>query len=227
MKDPYTNENGVLINKLGITDYDELNKAEADIGFMKLIDIDSVLRNEDGTLCNFDEKLVKKIHKHIFGDVFDWAGEYRTVPIVKEEVVLPGYSIPYSDYKNISKELSEKINELNSISWQSLDTHTIAMNFARKLSLIWKVHPFRDGNTRTILSFAYLYAKEHSFEFDMKTFTNNLARTYSEDGKAYCNVRDKFVLACLDQKDYPEVEHLARLFETAIKNVNDNVKSMK
>ena len=212
MKDPYVNTNNVLINKMGIDDYEELNQMEADIGFIKLIDIDSVY------LDYFDKDLIKRIHKHIFEDIFSWAGEYRTVPIVKEEVVLPGYSLPYSDYKNIEKELDEKLSELNSIAWKNLNTSEIAYTFARKLALIWKIHPFRDGNTRTMLSFAYLYAKEHSFEFDMKTFTDNLSRKYNENGKITSySIRDKFVLASLDQKDYPEVEHLARVFEEAIK----------
>jgi cell filamentation protein len=217
MKDPYINENGVLKNKLNIKNYEDLNKAEADIGFIKLIDIDSVFKRNNDEFNIFDADLLKKIHKHIFEDIFDWAGEYRTVPIIKEEVVLPGYSIPYSDYKNISKDLNEKLNELNSISWQNLDTHSISMLFARKMALLWKVHPFRDGNTRTMLSFAYLYAKEHSFPFDMKTFTDNLNRTSNKEGKTIYSIRDKFVLACLDEKDYPEVEHLAKVFEIAIK----------
>lgn len=221
MTDPYINENGVLKNKLNITDYDELNKAEADIGFIKLIDIDSLLLDTEN---KFNEDLIRKIHKHIFEDIFTWAGEYRTVPIVKEEVVLPGYSIPYTDFNNISKELNQKVNDLNSISWQTLDTHTISLKFAREMALIWKIHPFRDGNTRTMLSFAYLYAKEHNFSFDMKTFTDNLARKYTPDGKALCNIRDKFVLACLDEKDYPEVEYLASVFETAIKKQEQTMK---
>ena len=37
MKDPYIQENGTLKNKLGIEEYDDLNKAEKDIGFVKLI----------------------------------------------------------------------------------------------------------------------------------------------------------------------------------------------
>ena len=226
MTDPYINEHGILKNKLNITTEVELMKAEANIGFVKLIDIDSVLINEDGNVNKFDEELIKKIHKHILGDIFDWAGEYRTVPMVKEEVVLPGYSIPYTDFNNISKELKERLNELNSISWQTLDTHTISMKFAREMALIWKVHPFRDGNTRTMLSFAYLYAKEHNFPFDMKTFTDNLARKRTKDGKLLCNIRDKFVLACLDEKDYPEVEHLARVFETAIKKQEEIVRKL-
>ena len=226
MKDPYLDSNGILKNKLNITDYEKLMQAEADIGFAKLIDIDSVLINDDDSINKFDENLLRKVHKHIFEDIFDWAGEYRNVPIVKEEIVLPGYSIPYSDYKNISKELNEKLNDLNSISWQTLDMHTISLKFAREIALIWKIHPFRDGNTRTMLSFSYLYAKEHNFPFDMKTFTDNLARKYMKDGRPLPNIRDKFVLACLDEKDYPEVEHLAKVFETAIK-IEENIKIMK
>lgn len=86
MDDPYVYDNGTLINKLGIKDYEELRQAEADIGLLKLIDIDLIEHN------NFDVSLIKNIHKHIFEDIYDWAGEFRMVPIVKEELLLPGYS---------------------------------------------------------------------------------------------------------------------------------------
>ena len=111
MNDPYVYENGVLKNKLGIKSYEELNRAEADIGFIKLVNVDSV------DVDYFDENLLKRIHKHIFGEIFDWAGEFRTVPIIKEELVLPRYTIPYSQYKNIDKDLKEKLRQLNSYAW--------------------------------------------------------------------------------------------------------------
>ncbi len=213
MKDPYIDSNGVLKNLLGITDSKELSKAEADIGFLKLIDIDSV------HIDYFDSDLLKRIHKHIFEDIFEWAGEYRSVPLVKEELVLPGYSIPYSAPSEIMGELEKKIHELNGMPWHKMSQEEIASVFARKIALIWRVHPFRDGNTRTMLSFSYLYAKEHGFPFDMKTFTENLSREYNEDGSVIrYSIRDKFVLASLDDKDYPEVEHLAIIFEQAMKN---------
>lgn len=213
MKDPYVNENNVLINKLNIDDYDLLNQAEADIGFSKLINIDSI------DVEVFDEELLKRLHKHIFEDIFDWAGEYRTVPLYKEEVVLPGCSLPYTEYKEISKELHQKLTELNSIAWHKMTIEEISYTFARKLALIWLVHPFRDGNTRTILSFAYIYAKEHGFTFDIETFTEGLSRKYNEDGKINSlSIRDKFVLASLDEKNKPDIELLAEVFEKAINN---------
>lgn len=216
MKDPYIDSNGVLKNKLNITDYDELKKAEADIGFLKLINVDSV------DVRFFDEELIRRIHHHIFSDIFDWAGEYRTIPLFKEELVLPRYSIPYSSPDNISKDLKDKITELNSIAWQNMTKEEIASTFARKMALLWRVHPFRDGNTRTMLSFSYLYAKEHGFPFDIETFTSNLNRQYNGNGviKKY-SVRDKFVLACLDDKDYPEPEALTALFLESIENYKE------
>ena len=162
------------------------------------------------------------IHEHIFADIFDWAGKYRVMPLFKEELVLPGCSINYSEYREISSDLKKRLNEINSIVWQNLDTNEIANMFARELALIWRVHPFRDGNTRTILSFAYLYAKEHGFPFDMETFTEELSRKETEDGKTIYSVRDKFVLACLDEKDYPEVQYLANVFERAIAKYNED-----
>ena len=221
MKDPYILENGVLKNKLGITDHNELRKAEADIGFLKLINIDSI----NG---NIDEKLMRDLHRHIFIDIFDWAGEFRTVPLVKEEVVLPGYSIPYTDSKNIKKELTDRLKRMELINWSELDITELSRKFAREIALLWKVHPFRDGNTRTTLSFAYIFAKEHGFPFDIETFTQELNRKYDDNGNiTKYNVRDKFVLACLDEKDYPEVGHLASVFYQAIVNYNEKHEQNK
>lgn len=219
MTDPYIDENGVLKNKLHIKDEQELKQKEADIGFLKLINVDSVL---DGF---FDEALLRKIHKHIFGDIYDWAGEYRTIPLYKEELVLPRYSIPYTEPENIEQDLKRKIKDLNTIAWQNMQPQEIAPLFARKIALLWRTHPFRDGNTRTMLCFAYLYAKEHAFPFDIKTFTEELYRQYDEHGNVTkYSIRDKFVLACLDDKDYPEVVHLSKTFEHAMSNHCEEIK---
>lgn len=100
MKDPYIQENGTLKNKLGITEYKELNDAEKDIGFVKLIDIDTAFKKR------FTADDLKAAHKHIFEDIFEWAGEFRTVPVYKTEVVIPGLSLQYSEAKNIERDLN-------------------------------------------------------------------------------------------------------------------------
>lgn len=65
MKDPYILEDGTLKNLLGITDYEELKRAETDIAYVKLMNAHEEVINK----C--DEKLLKKIHKHIFEDILN------------------------------------------------------------------------------------------------------------------------------------------------------------
>ena len=214
MIDPYVDENGVLKNKLNITNDEELNRAEADIGFIQLISIDSV------EIDNCPPKeIFKRLHKHIFKDIFDWAGEYRTCPLIKEEFIFPSYTVPYSSSRCIPKDLQSHIFNLELIDWSSMSQREIANVFARKMALLWKVHPFRDGNTRTTMSYACRFAKDHGFPMDMKTFTDNLMRVYGEDGRVIRHsIRDKFVIASLDEKDLPEVRPLAAVFEKAMNN---------
>lgn len=218
MNDPYVYSNGTLKNKFNINNYDELRKLEADICFINLIDIDGKFDNE-----KIDENLIKNIHKYIFSDIFIWAGEYRTVPIFKSERVLAGLSITYSDSKKIDTELKNRIMDLNKTNWPLDDLETLSILFARKIALLWRVHPFRDGNTRTILVFSYIFAKKNNFPFDTKLFISELNNVYKEN-KVMDSVRDRFVIASLDDKDYPEVQYLAKMFYNAIKKEKYKIK---
>jgi cell filamentation protein len=220
MHDPYIiDENGVLRNKLSITDYHELNRAERDITFVKFLDIDTSYKQQ------FNAQYFKSIHKHIFEDIFDWAGEYRTVPIVKEEVVLPGLSLDYADAKDIDKKLKSCLKTMNDTNWDAMPLDKKIAEFTNQLTSLWSIHPFRDGNTRTFLSFAYIFAKANGFPFDMELFTKELNRTHDEDGKVInYSVRDRFVLASLDDDHYPEVGPLASLFKAAMLSYEENMK---
>lgn len=211
MKDPYVLEDGTLKNLLGIDDYQELKKAERDIGFIKLTNIGSTFSS------TFDATLFRKIHKHIFEDIFSWAGEYRTVPIYKEEVVIPGLSLEYCDYKKIPQELDKCFAEFNNVDWSTLSLDAKSQKFTQLLAKLWRVHPFRDGNTRATMSFASLFAKEHHFPMDFDIILDSLTRQVDENGKIKrYSIRDKFVLAALDEKDYPEPEHLNALLKQSI-----------
>ena len=211
MKDPYIQENGTLKNKLGITEYKELNDAEKDIGFVKLIDIGESFKQK------YDAEYIRSIHRHIFEDIFDWAGEFRTVPVYKTEIVIPGLSLEYSAPKNIEKDLNVVLEELNSTNWSGKNIDEITAQFTDQLARIWRVHPFRDGNTRTTLAFAENYSREHGFSMDIGILLEQLTRLVTPNGdvKRY-SIRDKFVLAALDKKDYPEPEHLQILIKQSI-----------
>ena len=74
--DPYCyTDTFILKNKLNIKDDFELSQAELDSYSNRL---------EEGVeILNFDVKDYKNLHKHLFGDIYDWAGEYRKVSISK------------------------------------------------------------------------------------------------------------------------------------------------
>ena len=212
MKDPYVLENGTLRNKLGIENYQELKQAETDIGYVKLINASEVITGE----C--DVNLLKRVHKHIFEDIFDWAGEFRTIPIYKREIVIPGVSLEYSMPENIENDLKLQIDNLNAINWKGKDIIEFSKEFSKRLAKIWRVHPFRDGNTRTALTFASIFTKQNGFDMDLSEILNELARKKDKDtGKITSySVRDRFVLAALDDKDMPEPMYLEWIIRRAI-----------
>lgn len=173
---------------------------------------------EDEVIDKCDEKLLKKIHKHIFKDIFEWAGEYRTIPIYKEEIVIPGLSLEYAQPKDIPEKLKNSMEQINGYKWKEMNIEEISRAFTKCLAQIWRVHPFRDGNTRTVLAFANIFAKQNKFEMDMGMMLDHLGRKIDSENQRVerYSVRDKFVLAALDEKDIPEPEHLEAIIKKAI-----------
>lgn len=78
------------------------------------------------------------------------AGEFRSVPIEKIEVVIPGLSLHYSEPEDIPEDLDSALDVLNNTSWQGKNIEEIASEFTQRLARIWRVHPFRDGNTEQL-----------------------------------------------------------------------------
>lgn len=210
MNDPYVYPNGTLKNSAGITNYDELCQYESNVAAINLIDINNEFEGK------FDANLFKKLHRHIFSDVYDWAGEYRKVDLYKEEAVIGGASLNYAEHNNISNELNDRINDLNNTNWSNKSQDQICNDFARKIALLWKVHPFRDGNTRTTLAFASLFSEEHDFPIDFGKIFAYEQKKFGETTDPRARIRDCFVLASLEEQNQPEPEHLAYVFKSAI-----------
>lgn len=212
-------ENPVLKNKLGITDYNELRKAEADITMATIIDVGTTFKQE------FDENYLKSVHKHIFKDIYDWAGEYRTLPIYKTELVIPGISLEYSPVKEISPRLRNILAEMNSTDWDSFDINKKAEVFTSQIVKLWRVHPFRDGNTRTTLAFARQFANEHDFPLDLSVLLPILERNFEGGKLKRPSIRDLFVLATADE--YPIPDYLQRYMLISMqKGIDEKIKKL-
>lgn len=69
----------ILRNKFNITNNEELSIAEMEYTSLTIAEI-----KQNPIKVDFNLKHLQDIHKHIFRDIYDWAGELRTVNISKE-----------------------------------------------------------------------------------------------------------------------------------------------
>jgi len=104
--DPYL-EPGTecLRNKFGISDAALLTVVEAEIVANRAIQ----LANIPGLVARtWDQAHWQNLHRHLFGDIYDWAGEFRTVDISKE-----GHGFhPVSMLNNATRYCAEQIRAL-------------------------------------------------------------------------------------------------------------------
>ena len=94
----------VLKNKLGIRDLGILHEAERDYSAVRQAE----LVNQGGT-GDFSFKHLCSIHKHLFGDVYSWAGKTRTVDISKGTIfcLVQFIESQFDDlYRNLKKKIS-------------------------------------------------------------------------------------------------------------------------
>jgi cell filamentation protein len=199
MRDPYLYEDvSVLRNSLGIKDAKTLEKAESEITYFRLADVDNAVAD-----LPFGLPRLLAIHKHIFGDVYEWSGKLRVISIVKGERVLGGDTVRYSQPDDIERDCGAALQKLNSTDWSILGVHETAEVFAKLTAALWQTHPFREGNTRTIITFATQFAEAHGFRMD---------KSLLKDSAGY--VRDALVKA--SDGEYSEYEFLTKIFEDAI-----------
>ena len=77
----------------------------------------------------------------------DLAGQYRIINIEKRERVLAGLSVWYSNDDTISKDLRTAFHQFEKANWINISREQFAHQLATLFPPIWRVHPFREGNT--------------------------------------------------------------------------------
>lgn len=193
MKDLYLIENStVLKNLLDITDEKELDLAEAELSRANMM-----LLYENG-FDDFSSGGFCFIHKALFGDVYEWAGQYRKINIRKREELLAGQSVWYSNVTEIGNDLDNAFDEINKVNWESLSRENFAKQIARLFPKLWQVHPFREGNTRTTVMMMTFFVEHYGYFFDQNLIAESAGY-----------VRDSFVLASLgENSDYEYLEKI-------------------
>ncbi len=198
MRDPYLYEDAdVLVNRAGIKDTETLRKAEADITNLAMTAI------YERKYEKFDTETLCDIHRTIFGQIYEWAGEFRTIQMTKPEDVLGGDTVRYAYPKEIKKQLSDAMKEIAKLKRNGENDKDVVFRLVRIISSIWQTHPFREGNTRTVIVFSVLLAKSLGFDINHDLF--HVHASY---------VRNSLVWG--SQGIYSKYEYLERIFYDAI-----------
>lgn len=196
----------VLRNSLGIKDETTLDRIEAEQSRANMM-----LLYECG-FQDFTPAGLCEIHHFLFGDLYDWAGKYRIINIEKRERLLAGRSVWYSNDEAIPNDLEDAFFALHQPNWDRLTREQFVSAISRCFSRIWQVHPFREGNTRTIegntrtiVMMMTFFVEQHGYFMDQELLAASAGY-----------VRDSFVMASLDQ--FSEYEHLERILLDAVQN---------
>ncbi|MBE5792594.1 MAG: Fic family protein [Clostridia bacterium] len=158
----------VLINKYGIHDAQILEKLEIQKTAVKLLGLDIFPQRIKPT---FDVKHLTSIHLYLFGDLYSWAGEFRQENFFKSERVLSGASAEYADYTEIEQKIKRLLSQYKRFDWHKASDPTASVS--EFLIALWSIHPFREGNTRTCITFLWHYLNAKKVRFQVELFRNN------------------------------------------------------
>lgn len=165
MESRYLDERGVLRNKLGIEDATELAEVDAGLSSLRQQELASGAASLD--TAGFGAERLQSIHRYLFQDLYEWAGEFRTTSLSRFS----------KDGMNTVFLAPQRIEA----AWQSLGEQTqrfadrpgssvaeMAYTLAELYRQANQIHAFREGNGRSLrLFFSQLAQTQQLFlDFD-------------------------------------------------------------
>ena len=113
------------------------------------------------------------IHRAIFDGVFKHAGLFRDYDITKKEWVLHGDSVLYGRWQDLRMTIEYDLEQEHQFVYVGLDNDQMVEHIARFVSGLWQIHPFREGNTRTMALFTIKYLRMLGFSVSNDLFANH------------------------------------------------------
>ena len=164
----------VLINKLDIRDEETLHEAETLVTFINASKLEQ--HPLEGA---FDFAHYKDIHYFLFSDLYDWAGQVRTVNISKK-----GTRFTFAE--NIERQAELIFKRLKDCNYFKGLPHD---EFVREIVDFYcvtnELHPFREGNGRTQRAFLTQLIRNAGYDInfaDMDTELLMIATIQSAQG---------------------------------------------
>ena len=124
----------------------------------------------DDESFGFSPITLKSIHKQLFKDIYNFAGNYRTYNITKKEPILNGRSVKYVNFQDIENYFEYDFKEERNFDYSRLNQKGLVKHIANFTARIWQVHPFGEGNTRTTAVFIEKYLNNMGFNVNNDIF---------------------------------------------------------
>ncbi len=158
--DPYTDPaTGVLRNRLGITDAAELYRAEA---FWTTSQLARLYQRGGARVDgNYDLAHLQAVHRYLFEEIYDWAGQIRTVAIAKADL----FCLP----QHIEPSAADVFGKLARAGHlRGLDRTTFLDGMTEAFADVNALHPFREGNGRVQRAFFSQLARDAGHPLDWR-----------------------------------------------------------
>ncbi len=165
----------------------------------------------------FSPITLKNIHKFLFKDIYDFAGQYRTYNITKKEDIPNGDTVKYVNYQDIESYFEYDFKEEKDFDYSKVNNDELLLHIAKFTSSIWQVHAFGEGNTRTTAVFIEKYLNTMGFNINNDMFKNN--SLYFRNALVRSNYGN------IPKGIYPTFDYLVMFFENLLQNKNNNLKN--
>lgn len=141
-----------LVNKLGIKSSKLLEEYEKTTVALKLLSLE-----KQGISGDFGIDHFIHIHKVLFDEIYLFAGLLRTENIAKGD-------FRFAEWEYIESELIKLLDKLKDENYlQGLDKKTLSNRLAYYIAELNVLHPFREGNGRTIREFIRQLALRNNY----------------------------------------------------------------
>lgn len=165
----------------------------------------------------FSPITLKNIHKYLFKDIYDFAGQYRKYNITKKEPILNGDTVTYVDFNNIEEYFAYDFKEEKEFDYSKLNNDELIKHIAKFTSSIWQVHPFGEGNTRTTAVFIEKYLNNMGFNIN-----NDMFKEYSS---FFRNALVRSNYGNIPKGIYPTFDYLVMFFENLLQGKNNELEN--
>lgn len=157
---------------------------------------------------------LQSIHERLFHGLMEepfYERNFRDYNFSKREFVLARESVEYGDCARLQRDLEDAFAAFKPATYHKEDIGPYCASMASFVAQIWQIHPFAEGNTRTVAVFLLKLLRSHGF----KDVTNELFEGYS------LHFRNALVRACYRNVHLgvePDFTYLNAFMECLLRN---------